>query len=313
MKRLIFSLTLFMLLSTPVLAADKGQVVVSIAPLHSLVQGVMGETAAASLLVKGFSSPHGYQLKPSQLQALRNAALVFYIGDNMESFLSRGLAMVDDRVVVIGMVEAADIVILRNRAGGIWESHDHGQHDHHDDEEEGEGHLDVRNDFHVWLDPNNAITMISTIRHQLTLKFPVNEQVYLENATRMISAIMAVDRRIEKRLSKVQGKPFAVFHDGFQYFERRYNLTSVGSILLEPGQNPSISRLRSIRNRIIESKAVCIFQEPQYSEKLIQTVTEGLNVKSGSLDPVGGTLTVGAGLYVKMLEQLAEDLAQCLE
>ena len=72
-----------------VFAADASEtsVVASIKPVHSLVAAVMKGVAYPYLLVKGAGSPHAYSLKPSDANALERADAVFWIGDQMETFL----------------------------------------------------------------------------------------------------------------------------------------------------------------------------------------------------------------------------------
>ena len=57
------------LFSTPMVCAVESKgIVATIKPLHSLVSGVVGNTGKAHLLITGNSSPHGFQIKPSQME-----------------------------------------------------------------------------------------------------------------------------------------------------------------------------------------------------------------------------------------------------
>jgi zinc transport system substrate-binding protein len=46
-------------------AAQAPRVVASIAPVHALVAGVMQGVGTPDLIVRGYGSPHGYQMRPS--------------------------------------------------------------------------------------------------------------------------------------------------------------------------------------------------------------------------------------------------------
>ena len=90
-KRLFaLSSTLFVL-NAPAIANETTGVVVTIKPLHSLVSGVIGDTGKAELLVKGYASPHGFQLKPSQVKSLQQATVIFSIHERLETFLQLSL------------------------------------------------------------------------------------------------------------------------------------------------------------------------------------------------------------------------------
>ena len=84
-------------------AADTPAVVASIAPLHSLVAGVMAGVGAPALLIRPGASPHAYAFKPSEARALRHAKVVFWIGEGLETFLARPLRSLSGEAVVVEM------------------------------------------------------------------------------------------------------------------------------------------------------------------------------------------------------------------
>ena len=124
-------------------AADAPKVVTSIAPVHSLVAGVMEGVGEPELLVRGGGSPHSYSLRPSEAQALQQADVVFWVGDDMEVFLRKPLDALAGDAEVVALAEAPGIRLLDSREGGAWEAHDdhgagHGDdHDDHAHEEHG--------------------------------------------------------------------------------------------------------------------------------------------------------------------------------
>ena len=78
-----------LIFSGTALAADPVKVVASIKPIHSLVAGVMQGVAEPTLLVKGATSPHSFNLRPSDARALNQADLVFWVGEDLETFLTK--------------------------------------------------------------------------------------------------------------------------------------------------------------------------------------------------------------------------------
>ena len=105
--------------------ADSLKVVASIKPIHSLVAGVMQGVAEPLLLVPGGASPHDYSLKPSEVRALAQANLVFWIGPELERFMVRPLASTDPPVRAVALLEAPGVTRLPLRKGGGWEGHAH--------------------------------------------------------------------------------------------------------------------------------------------------------------------------------------------
>ncbi|MDC0948804.1 zinc ABC transporter substrate-binding protein, partial [Gammaproteobacteria bacterium] len=68
MRFLLHSFVIFSFV-LPVVA-KAGTIAVSIAPLHSLVSMVAPDDYRVELLIPGDVSPHGFQLKPSQLRKI---------------------------------------------------------------------------------------------------------------------------------------------------------------------------------------------------------------------------------------------------
>ena len=150
-KRVFTLSSALFVLNAPAIANETKGVVVTIKPLHSLVSGVIGDTGKAELLVKGYASPHGFQLKPSQVKSLQEATIVFSIHEKLETFLQRAISNIPGGVTQSTVVESARMKLLPVREGGAWEGHDHGHHEEkhgkhakdkgHDDHK---GHDDVR-------------------------------------------------------------------------------------------------------------------------------------------------------------------------
>ena len=105
----------------PVHNANAKDIVVTIKPLHSLVTGVVGNTAKTHLMVSGNQSPHGFKFKPSQVKLLNNSAVVFYIGDTFETFMEKAFDNIPSNVVKVPVAEKARLKLLPYREGGAWE------------------------------------------------------------------------------------------------------------------------------------------------------------------------------------------------
>jgi zinc transport system substrate-binding protein len=297
MKLLIFIVSL-VILAVPARAQEKGDVVVSIKPLHSLVAAVMGRTGAPELLVGGLKSPHGYQLAPSQVTELQHAKLVFYIGPALETFLTKPFMTVSPEVHKIALIDAPGVILLKPRSGGLWEA----------DEDEGPaGDADP----HIWLDINNAKAMVKEIEKQLSAAFPQQALIYKTNAAAEIAKLDLLDRQLKTQLAAFRARPFIVFHDAFQYFEHDYKLKGVGSITLEPEQEPGAKRISLIRARIRSAGVACVYSEPQFNARLAQTVTEGTGAKVGVLDEHGAAYKPGPDLYFQLMSALAAGFRNC--
>ncbi len=107
-NKFLFSTFFTLLLSFSHAKADL-QVVTSIKPIHSLASLLMDGIGAPKLIVDGSNSPHNFTLKPSHAKMLQNADLVFWVGENIETFLEKPLSTVAKKAKKIELMEISQI------------------------------------------------------------------------------------------------------------------------------------------------------------------------------------------------------------
>ena len=305
-----FILILPLLYITQLMAASDIKVLVSIKPFHSLVSAIMQDVSEPLLLINGNNSPHSYALRPSSAENLQQADLVFWGGEILEGFLTKPLQSLASRAKLVSLQETAGLRLLPLRSGIGWQKHETDSANDHSAEDETTSTSGT--DPHIWLDPYNAKIISAKIVEILTAMDPQNAQSYRINGEKYGLRLELLDRKLKAEMTKVAETPYMVFHDAYQYFEKRYQLNVVGSMTLHIGFGSSVRRLTAVRKTIQKEKIRCIFSEPQFSPKLLQTVIAGTNVKQGTLDPLGAGLESGAELYFTLLNNLSHNLSSCL-
>ena len=141
---------------------------------------------------------------------------------------------------------------------------------------------------------------------------PDNAARYGANLVRLVARLADLDRELADRLDPVKDRPYVVFHDAYQYFERRYDLNAVGAISLGPQRRPGARRLSEVRRQIQATGALCVFAEPQFEPALVATVIEGTAARAAVLDPLGADLMPGPDAYFELMQNLAGNLVECL-
>jgi len=313
MKKFTLTVSILTLFLLPTIAMAEKKIFVSIAPIHSLVQSVLGKSGTATLIIKATASPHGYQLKPSQMIGLQSAHIIFTISPAFETTISKAVRALKLEERTLSLIGAKGVELLANRKGGAWENdHDHDHVHEADEAEETNVVVPENTDPHIWLDPHNAIAMIREIAARLSLIYPDEKSIFESNAERLISDVESLNADVVQVLAKASEKPYIVFHDAFQYFEAHYGLNVVGGIAIDPNKKPSISRMNSIREQIQKTGAVCAFREPQFSGKLVEVALRGSSARQGILDPIGQDIPLGPNLYRLLLTQMATQINSCL-
>ena len=199
-------------------------------------------------------------------------------------------------------------------------NHDH-DHDHKDDHSHDDDHAHEAGhshdhgdgaDPHIWLDPANGQVIGARVAEVLTQMDPEGADVYAGNLDALNAELATVQAEKAAQLAEVQNRPFIVFHDAFQYFERAYSLEGVGAVTVSPEQLPGARRLTELRAVVRDRGAVCVFSEPQFSPRIVNALIEGTDVRTAVLDPLGQGIEEGPGLYPTLLRNMAEAVDSCL-
>ena len=328
--KLFSIIILFVFSSINAFATETTGVISTIQPINSLVSAVIGNTGKTISIIPAEQSPHDFKLKPSDVKVLQNGNIIFYVSNHLESSVTKVFKNLPKNIKLINLMKESGINHLAIRDNAAWERHDHHGDDHDDHDKHGKKHDDhddhdkhgkkhddhddheKEDDVHIWLSPDNAIKIVQKVNKVLSLYFPENSKIYNDNTTKFIDKIRNLKMELIKELSPIKNKPYIVFHDAYQYFEKTFELNAVGSIALEGDIASSPKQISFIKDKIIKSKASCVFQEPQFDSKLVKIVLEGTNAKTGTLDPHGVNITGNKDFYLQLLKNMAKSLKECL-
>ena len=298
------------------------KVVASIKPIHSLASHLMHGVAKPDLIVDGYASPHGFALKPSHAKMLQNADIVFWVGEDLENFLEKPLDSIAKKAEKIELLEIKGLNKLKFRERNIFDDHDdhddhakkeddHDDHDHKkkDDHDDHEGHQHGEHDPHIWLDPINAKVILNEMVEHLIENDAKNASTYKSNLEK---ALKDIDKlTIEVMTDLNQSTSSIVFHDAYQYFEKRFNVNVLGAFTVNTDVMPGAEKLAEIREVIEHDKVACIFSEPQFNPDIINAVAKDMDIKTGVLDPLGATLSPGKTLYFDLIKNMSKSFKGC--
>ena len=356
---LILSILSVLTFFTPVNAEVK--VVTSIKPLHSLASYLMDGVAKPDLIVDGYASPHGFAMKPSHAKMLQNADLIFWVGEDLESFLEKPLESIAKKAEKIELMETKGLQVLKFRERNIFDEHDdhddhddhdghakkkkdghddhddhdhdghakkkkddhddhdhdghakkkdgHDDHDDHDGHDDHEGHAHGEFDPHIWLDPINAKVILFEMSKHLIELDAKNETKYRENLSKAYKEIDKLTKDVTAELN--QSVASIVFHDAYQYFEKRFNVNILGAFTVNTDVMPGAEQLAEIREIIEHDNVSCVFSEPQFNPDIIKAVAKDMNIKTGVLDPLGATLEPGKDLYFDLIKNMSKSFKGC--
>ena len=311
------------------------KVVTSIKPIHSLVSYIMEGVASPDLIVDGYNSPHGFSLKPSHAKMLQEADIVIYVGEGLEEFLEKPLESLAQNAVKFELLKQSGMKKLKFRERNIFEGHDdhddhghgkkkkddhddHDDHDHdkkakkedHDDhghDDHGHGHGEF--DPHIWLDPMNAKIIIKKVTNQLSKLDKDNSSTYKSNSKKALKEIDNLIKQVKSDINK--DAKVVVFHDAYQYFEKRFDVNIIGALTVNTDVLPGAEQLAEIREVIEHEKVTCVLSEPQFNPDIVKTIANDTNINMGVLDPLGAKLDKGKTLYFNLISNISSSLKNC--
>lgn len=248
------------------------------------MQGVGGDRVQVQNLVPVGASPEEYQPTPQDIATLSNARLVVENGAGIEAWLqhtiqSAGNSNMDQLVLSDGLPK-----IVRNP--------------------------------HLWMDPVLARAYVGKIRDELAKIDPSHKAEYDRNAKAYDAQLVSLQGWIAKRIATIppQQRAMIVFHNAWDYYNRRFAIQTIGVIELSPGQDPNPSYIGHLVDLAKAHHVRAVFSEPEYSPKLAQTLAKsaGIQVVSNLYDDsVGNDPRVHD--YISMLHYDTDVIVQALK
>ncbi|MBN2062500.1 MAG: zinc ABC transporter substrate-binding protein [Deltaproteobacteria bacterium] len=250
---------------------DRINVFVSILPQKYFVERIGGDMVKVSVLVPPGASPHIYEPKPRQMEALKKTRAFFAVGINLEDVWLKKIQALHPDIVIIRTDENVKKIPVS--------THKHEEIEgRHDNEEHGSP------DPHIWLSPPLVRIQAETIMNGLILIDPAHGELYTENFRKFIKEIDDLDSRFRTIFRDREGMEFMVFHPSWGYFADTYGLKQI-SIEMD-GKEPKPSRIKELiehaRNRGIK----VVFVQPQISPKTAEIIAKEINGSVLVADPL---------------------------
>lgn len=273
--------------------------------LADLVASVGGDRVAVESLIPPGGEVHTFDPRPSDVQRVADATVVFSNGLGLDAWIEDFVADVGrtDDLVAVG----EDLDGVAYREGGHDDAHD--EDEAHD---EGEEHEAV--DPHVWLNAEYAAAYVDRIATALTEVDPAGASTYEANAAAYRTELEALHRELVDAFAAIpeESRRVVSFHDAFGYFADAYGLEVIDTVIEAPGQDPSAGEVADLVDLVRTEGVAAILAEAQFPTDLAQRIADetGTRVVSGlHSDSVG---EAEAATYVGMMRANAEAITAVL-
>lgn len=294
-------LATFLLILCSTAAQAQVNILTSIKPLQLIAQAIQGEQGQAQVLLPPGASPHSFSLRPSDRKRLAEAELFYWIGPDMENFLTALAKQHQQTSIAIQSLPNLQLLYYTVEHEDEEDEHEHhDEHDHH--------HQPGGLDTHLWLSVPNARVIAERMAADLSRLDAQHAAVYQNNLAAFQQRLTELDTELKNQLASVQNKSFFVFHEAFNYFEQAYGLEHGGVLAINAEVQPGARHLQEMRQRLERAGPSCIFTEPPTTPRLAYSLSKDLPIQLQEVDVLG----VQAQKYEQLLQELASQLKQCL-
>lgn len=275
------------------------KVVVTLPVLKDWAQRIGGPHVAVTSLMTGYENEHTYSPKPSDLVAVRRARLLIEVGAGLEVWVSTLVRNAGNRALTtITLADGLKLIEDQDEVKAVGAGP--GSHSH------GPGNP------HVWLDPQGASTMVRRISEAFAETDPAHQDQYQANAAAYLEQLARLGEELRRRLQNVTERRIVVHHPAWPYFARYFELAVAGTLVTQPGAEPSARRIQTLVERIRREGIRVIVSEAQLNQKLPQMVARETGAQVVLLTTLPGAIP-GTESYLDMLRYNVLQLAEALE
>lgn len=297
-----FLVIIFLIISCSAMAQTK--YVTTIHPFTEILKQIVGDQGEVYGILPPGTSPHTYELRPSDVRIVEAANALFYGSANLDAWVIK--FQNPRQIELIKLVQQDALIYFQD------EHHDHksdAHHDHHD--HSGHHHHSSGVDPHFWTDPLTVKTMLPALVEKLCALDPGGCQEFKRNSDRFSRQLDSLHIKLKTMLAPFEGSNVMISHPFFQYFFQRYGINLVGIIEATPGKEPTPRQLKGYIDLAKQNKVKAIFDHIQLPDRATKLVAEASGRKVCHLDPLGGV--AGRQSYDELLLYNAKLIIEALQ
>ncbi|MGY4629317.1 metal ABC transporter solute-binding protein, Zn/Mn family [Bradyrhizobium sp. USDA 4486] len=246
-----------LLMTSPLHAAERLNVVASFSILADFVRNVGGDRIDLTTLVGPDSDVHVYTPAPGDAKRIAAAKLVVVNGLGLEGWLPRLVQSSGAQAQVV--TASAGIAPLK---------------------------LGSAADPHAWQSVPNAKIYVTDIANALAAADPDDAEFFRGQAKAYLEKLETLDREVRDAIAKipVERRKVISTHDAFGYFAAEYGVQFVAPLGVSTETEPSARDIAAIIGQIKAQKIPAVFLENISDDRLIRRIAAETGAR------VGGTL-----------------------
>jgi ABC-type Zn uptake system ZnuABC Zn-binding protein ZnuA len=264
-------------------ADGRVRVVATTTQVADLARNVGGGHVDVVGILAPNADPHEYEVRPADVRALADAALVLRSGGDVDGWL-------DDAISASGT--HAPVLTLLDRV------HPEGD------------------DPHWWQDPRRAELAVAAIRDALVRADRPHAAAYRAAAVSYIRRLRALDASVARCMAGIPAaqRRLVTTHDALGYYARRYRIGVIGTVIpsLSTAGQASAGEVAALVRTIRRAGVRTVFAESSVNPKVEQAIARQTGARVGGdlwADSLGPSGSSGA-TYIGSVEANTRTLVQ---
>ncbi len=282
---------LVLLLSSPLQAATKLNVVTATQDLAALATEVGGERINVISIARGYQDPHFVEAKPSFLLNLRKADLLVVVGLELEiGWLPPLITQSGNpriQPAAPGYFDASRFAeILEIPTAQVTRAM---------------GDVHPQGNPHYWLDPQNGLRVATGLAQKLSEMSPGDTGFFQQRLQDFRKRLTEAERRWDEQMKPYRGRKVITYHQSWPNFAKRFGLQVVEYVEPRPGIPPSPAHVVELISLMKRQNVKLILVEPYFDLKTPQSVARETGGQVVMLMPsVGGNKDTGD--YIRLFD-----------
>lgn len=268
MRNYVFLLVVILFSCQPKQKETVQRISVSILPQKYFVDQIAGDLIQVNVLVPPGSSPHNYEVLPSQMKNLAQSKVWLQIGLlTFEDVWKEKFAEINKDLIIVNCSKG-----IKPISGSVYE-------------EEGHDHQPSGTfDPHVWLAPAEVKIIAQNTLNALKTGLPEHSVTFEKNYTRFISKVDSLSAQIEMQLTPLKNRNILIFHPALAYYARQFNLKQIPLEL--DGKEPSPKHMKNIVDLAREQSIRVIFIQKEFDTENALQLSREIGGEVVVIDPL---------------------------
>lgn len=242
---------------------DGQSLYVSILPLRSVVEGIVGDDFKVEVLVPPGASPETFEPTPKQFIGLNRAQMVFSVG--LLDFEKGLLSKIEQPEKIVELSRGAELIAGTCSHSAHGHTHNHGV------------------DPHVWTSPRELLRMATNAHEAIMARYPDSVK-YTAAYERLAEELRLLDTQIGEQIAQSGVEYFIIYHPALTYYARDYGLRQVA--IEADGKEPSARQIAQIIRQAREDGVRKILYQSQFPASTVEVIARDIDAQYIEVDPL---------------------------